>query len=93
MAERTQLARAGRMPPTLRGILLARIGALPEAAQSVIGVAAVAGRRVDHDLLAAVAEHGRGDDLIDALREAVGQPGPRRRQSPGRPMGTPSAMP
>ena len=50
------------MPPTLRGILLARISALPEAAQSVVGVAAVAGRRVDHDLLAGRRRAGRGDD-------------------------------
>ena len=60
------------MPPTLRGILLARIGALPEAAQSVVGVAAVAGRRVDHDLLAAVADQDEST-TIAALREAVGQ--------------------
>ena len=71
MAERAT-TEGGGMPPTLRGILLARISALPEAAQSVVGVAAVAGRRVDHDLLAAVA----GQDettTIGALREAVGQ--------------------
>ena len=71
MAERTS-SEGGGMPPTLRGILLARISALPEAAQSVVGVAAVAGRRVDHDLLAAVAEQDEAT-TIDALREAVGQ--------------------
>ncbi len=60
------------MPPTLRGILLARISALPEAAQSVVGVAAVAGRRVDHDLLATVAGQDESTTLA-ALRDAVGQ--------------------
>ena len=43
---------------------------MPERAQTVIGVAAVAGRRVDHGLLAKVAamdEH----DLLDGLRTAV----------------------
>jgi len=70
MAERTSPDRG--MPPTLRDILLARIGALPEDAQAVVGVAAVAGRRVDHDLLAAVAGQDEST-TIAALREAVGQ--------------------
>ena len=61
----------GRLPPTLREVLLARIVALPERAQAVIGVAAVAGRRVDHDLLARVAAMDDAD-LLDALRTAVG---------------------
>jgi DNA-binding CsgD family transcriptional regulator/tetratricopeptide (TPR) repeat protein len=70
MAERTSSHRG--MPPTLRGILLARIGALPEAAQTLVGIAAVAGRRVDHDLLASVAGQNEAT-TIAALREAVGQ--------------------
>ena len=60
----------GPLPPTLREVLLARISAMPDRAQTVIGVAAVAGRRVDHGLLAKVAamdEH----DLLDGLRTAV----------------------
>ena len=62
---------AGPIPPTLREVLLSRIVALPDDAQSVVRVAAVAGRRVDHDLLALVA--GMADDaLIAALRTAVG---------------------
>jgi predicted ATPase len=61
----------GRLPSTLRDVLLARIVALPEDAQTVIGVAAVAGRRVDHDLLARVASM-EPTDLVDALRTAVG---------------------
>jgi DNA-binding CsgD family transcriptional regulator/tetratricopeptide (TPR) repeat protein len=63
-------AAAGRLPPTLREVLLARIVAMPERAQAVIGVAAVAGRRVDHDLLARVAAMDDAD-LLDALRTAV----------------------
>jgi DNA-binding CsgD family transcriptional regulator/tetratricopeptide (TPR) repeat protein len=63
--------RPHRLPPTLREILLARLAAVPESAQAVIGVAAVAGRRVDHDLLSAVA--GLTDTSLDAsLRAAVG---------------------
>jgi DNA-binding CsgD family transcriptional regulator/tetratricopeptide (TPR) repeat protein len=64
-------AAGGRLPPTLREVLLARIVALPERAQAVIGVAAVAGRRVDHDLLVRVAAMTE-PDLLDALRTAVG---------------------
>ena len=70
MAERSSSDRG--MPPTLRGILLARISALPEDAQAVVGVAAVAGRWVDHDLLAAVAGQDEST-TIAALRDAVGQ--------------------
>ncbi|HET9519503.1 MAG TPA: AAA family ATPase [Candidatus Limnocylindrales bacterium] len=62
---------AGRLPPTLRGVLLARIVALPEPAQRVIGVAAVAGRRVDHELLARVAAMD-DREFMEALRTAVG---------------------
>src|SRR4029079_854538 len=61
----------GRLPPTLREVLLARIVALPEHAQTVIGVAAVAGGRVDHALLAHVAGLS-GTDLLAVLRAAVG---------------------
>ena len=59
-----------RLPPTLRELLLTRIVALPEPAQSVIGVAAVAGRRVDHDLLARVAGMDE-PELMLGLRSAV----------------------
>ena len=61
---------AGRLPRTLREVLMTRIVALPEPTQAVIGVAAVAGRRVDHDLLAEVAAMG-DVELMDALRTAV----------------------
>src|SRR6185503_17495159 len=74
------------LPPTLRGILLARISALPEDAQAVVGVAAVAGRRVGHDLLATVAGQDAEADGY-AFRHALMQeaayddllPGERRR--------------
>ena len=71
-ARRRRGRRGGRLPPTLREVLLARIVALPECAQAVIGVAAVAGRRVDHDLLARVAGDGRRRRCSTALRTAVG---------------------
>jgi len=60
----------GPLPPTLRGILVARLAAAPEVAQTVIGAAAVAGRRVEHGLLAAVAGLDEAD-LLDGLRSAV----------------------
>jgi len=44
--------------------------ALPQPAQRLLQVAAVAGRRVDHDLLAEVAAQPPGD-LVELLREAV----------------------
>ncbi len=61
----------GRLPPTLREVLLTRIVSLPERAQALIGVAAVAGRKVDHDLLARIASM-EPSDFIEALRAAVG---------------------
>ena len=60
----------GALPPTLREILLARIAATSPAAQAVIGVAAVAGRRVDHELLADVARLDEAA-LLGGLRTAV----------------------
>src|SRR6266542_729496 len=43
-----------RLPSVLRDLVLARVEALSEMAQRVLQVAAVAGTRVDHELLAAV---------------------------------------
>ncbi|HEX8929539.1 MAG TPA: AAA family ATPase, partial [Actinomycetota bacterium] len=58
------------LPPVVRDLLLARVEALPEEAQRVLRVAAAAGSRVDHELLAAVA--GVPDRrLLELLREAV----------------------
>jgi len=59
-----------RLPPTLREILLAHVAAVPETATSVLRVAAVAGRRVEHELLAEVAGLPE-DEMLDGLRAAV----------------------
>ena len=49
---------------------MARIEGLPPATQQVLRLAAVAGRRVEHDLLAAVSQLP-DDELEQALRDAV----------------------
>jgi predicted ATPase len=58
------------LSPALRELLLTRIGALPEETQQVLRMAAAAGPRVDHQLLAAVAAVP-GQRLLELLREAV----------------------
>ena len=60
------------LPSTLREILLARLAGVAEDVHRVLGVVAVAGRRIDHDLLVSVA--GSPDDPIGldaALRAAI----------------------
>jgi DNA-binding CsgD family transcriptional regulator len=58
------------LPASLRDALLVRVRRLSERAREVVGIAAVAGRTVDHRLLAAVS--GIPDrELIRALRDAV----------------------
>jgi predicted ATPase len=65
-------AGSGELPPTLRDLLRGRVEALPQRAQHVVAVVAVAGRRVPHRLLASVA--GLEDrKLAEALRAAVAQ--------------------
>ena len=64
-------AHGPRLPPTLKEILLAHISTVDDPAATVLGVAAVAGRRVSHDLLAQVADLSDGD-LQDGLRAAIG---------------------
>src|SRR5215211_4284735 len=59
-----------RLPSALRDVVLARVEALSEPTQRVLEVAAVAGSRVDHELLAAVVEQ-ETDELVGLLREAV----------------------
>jgi DNA-binding CsgD family transcriptional regulator len=60
----------GELPPSLRDTLLARIELLAEPAQQVLRVAAAAGARVEHELLAEVAGLPEAE-LLAALREAV----------------------
>jgi tetratricopeptide (TPR) repeat protein len=58
------------LPRALAAVLLGRVQALPDAAQQLLGVAAVAGRRVSHRLLLAAA--GRPEPEVEmGLREAV----------------------
>ncbi|MEU0055809.1 AAA family ATPase [Streptomyces sp. NPDC006334] len=56
---------------SLRDLLLVRVEALSESAQSVARIVAEGGSTVEHRLLAAVARLTE-DDLIEALRAAVG---------------------
>ncbi|MFI9803490.1 helix-turn-helix transcriptional regulator [Streptomyces sp. NPDC052301] len=60
------------VPSGLAELLLIRVEQLPETAQQVLRTAAVAGRRVEHDLLRDAA--GLPEDGLEAaLREAVGR--------------------
>lgn len=59
-----------RLPPTLREVLAARLSVVSDGTLGVLGVAAIAGRRVDHDLLAEVAGIPE-EALLEALREAT----------------------
>jgi DNA-binding CsgD family transcriptional regulator len=63
-------AGSGELPLTLRDLLRGRVEALPERARQVLAVAAVAGRRVSHRLLASVA--GLDDqELAETIRVVV----------------------
>jgi len=74
-AEQLLAAGAGdaqaELPSALADVLLARVYELSEPAQQVLRVAAVAGRRVPHWLLAEVTGRSEGD-LAQGLREAIG---------------------
>ncbi len=61
---------AGPLPPSLRDVLDLRLEALPDDARAVLRVAAAAGRRAGHRLLAAVTDLPE-PALLDALRAAV----------------------
>jgi DNA-binding CsgD family transcriptional regulator len=61
----------GSLSESLRDLLLVRVEALPERAQRVLRLAAEGGSTVEYGLLAAVAGLSE-DDLLDALRLAVG---------------------
>ncbi|MFC9751758.1 AAA family ATPase [Streptomyces sp. NPDC056921] len=60
-----------RLSDSLRDLLLVRVEALPENAQSIARIVAEGGSAVEYELLAAVARLTE-DDLIEALRAAVG---------------------
>ena len=60
------------LPESLKDALLLRVEALTASAQSVVRIAAVAGRTVEHSLLAVVADLP-AEALTHALREAVGR--------------------
>ncbi|GAA4899419.1 AAA family ATPase [Streptomyces coeruleoprunus] len=62
---------AGGLTDSLRDLLLVRVEQLPEDAEKVVRVVAEGGSTVEYDLLAAVVRLGE-DDLIEALRAAVG---------------------
>lgn len=66
----TQGCRTG-LSDSLRDLLLVRVETLPETAQRVARVVAEGGSAVEYRLLEAVAGLGE-DDLIEALRSAVG---------------------
>ena len=63
-------AECSEIPATLRDALMVRVEALPQQAREILRVAAAAGRRVSHPLLAKVCVLGEAE-LDNALREAV----------------------
>jgi adenylate cyclase len=62
-------ARPDELPPTIEGVLAARIDSLPGPAAAVLQTASVIGRRVPHALLERVAEDP--ETLEDSLRQLV----------------------
>ncbi|MCX5205470.1 AAA family ATPase [Streptomyces sp. NBC_00237] len=71
LPEGDEEADAAAMPSGLADVLLIRIEQLSETAQQVLRTAAVAGRRVGHDLLRDAVQLPQ-QELESALREAVG---------------------
>jgi DNA-binding CsgD family transcriptional regulator/tetratricopeptide (TPR) repeat protein len=69
-AEELVSASSDGLPHGLAEVLVARVEGLPAAAQRVLRIASVAGRRVRHDQLAEVSGLGV-DELEQALRDAV----------------------
>ncbi|MEU9289551.1 AAA family ATPase [Streptomyces sp. NPDC048275] len=65
-------AAAPALPSGLADVLLIRIEQLSDTAQQMLRTAAVAGRRVEHDLLRDAVQLPQ-DELESALREAVGR--------------------
>ncbi|MEA2620399.1 MAG: hypothetical protein QOC97_1172, partial [Chloroflexota bacterium] len=62
--------RRERLPETLRDVLLVRLEAASESAQRLVQIAAVAGREVDHEILADVCGLTE-TEMVAALHEAV----------------------
>ena len=62
--------RRERLPETLRGVLLVHLSAATERARRLVEIAAVAGREVDHEVLAEVCELSDAE-MRAALHEAV----------------------
>jgi tetratricopeptide (TPR) repeat protein len=61
---------SGQLPPRLQGLLMARVATLSQEARQILGVAAVIGRRAEHDLLVAASQLVEAR-LVRGLREAV----------------------
>ncbi|MGD8485761.1 MAG: AAA family ATPase, partial [Chloroflexota bacterium] len=55
------------MPASLRDVLLSRVGALPDRAQQLVGVAAVGGREIEHEMLVAIAGDAATEDDLRLL--------------------------
>jgi ATP/maltotriose-dependent transcriptional regulator MalT len=72
LAAEPDMSRAGVLSPTLRDVIHGRLATLSEPCQAVLAVAAVSGRRVDHDLLVAVAGLPP-EGFSAALHEAAAQ--------------------
>ena len=72
----------GRLPATLREIVLARLSGLSEPAGRLVEVAAVAGREVDHDLLTEVVGLP-GSEVLGGAPRGGFQPPPRVRRQRG----------
>jgi DNA-binding CsgD family transcriptional regulator/tetratricopeptide (TPR) repeat protein len=62
----------GPLPESLRDVLLTRVRRLPQPTQRLLDAVAIAGRRVEHALLSAVAGPDEAG-LLAGLREAVDQ--------------------
>lgn len=73
LLECEQSGQTNGVPPSLEDLLLSRVEALPMPAAQIVRVAAVAGQRVGHRLLAKVIERSTMDPsgLDEALRIAV----------------------
>ena len=58
------------MPASLRDVLLSRVDAIAEGPQRLLGVAAVGGREVEHEMLLAVADREETADEVRVLVDA-----------------------